>query len=172
MNNLAPPKLFLDTSLIIASILSESSSSPGLRLFKMGEVGLIDLRVSHDVIRECEGVLRGLAGEQYPEFQVLLAENLVLANVVTTSDPASATIQRCTRITRYAPDAKVLAAAIDDDCEVLVAYDKEHLLHNPAIGPPNTRLVVMSGREALDWALDQVSTRSRLRHERDRRRKP
>ena len=166
MNDLAPPRLLLDTSLIIAATLSESPSSPGRRLFKMGEVGLIDLRVSRDVLRETEGVLKRLTGDDYQEFQAILAENLVLANIATTADPSLDTVQWCARITRYLPDARVLAAAIELDCEVLVAYDKEHLLKNPSIGPPNTRIVVMSGGEALEWAIDQVTTRSRLRHER------
>jgi predicted nucleic acid-binding protein len=169
MNDLARPKLFLDTSLIIAATLSENPDSPGRRLFKMGEVGLVDLRISRDVIRECEGVLCRLVGADYQGFQAILAESLVLANVAVAADPHTSTVQTCAQITTYLPDGRVLAAAIEQDCEVLVAYDKEHLLKNPKIGPPNTRLVVMSGGEALEWAIDQISTRSRLRHERDRR---
>ena len=170
MSDLEPPKLFLDTSLIIAAMLSETSPSPGRRLFKMAEVRLINLWVSHDVLWESESILRAFAGEKYREKQTELAENLVRANAGTTSDPSTETVQACVRITEYLPDAKVLAAAIEQDCEVLVAYDKKHLLKNPKIGPPNTRLVVMSGGEALEWAVDQVSTRSRLRHEREHKR--
>lgn len=169
MDDLAPPKLFLDTSLIIAAILSENPDSPGRRLFKMGEVELVHLWVSRDALRETEGVLQRLTGEDYPTFRAILAETLVLANVATTAAPDQTTIQRCLDLTNYAPDAQVLAAAIERDCEVLVTYDKQHLLKNPKIGPPNTRLVVMSGGEALDWAVDQVKTRARLRLERDRR---
>jgi predicted nucleic acid-binding protein len=164
MNDLATPKLFLDTSLLIAATLSEAPKSPGKLLFKMGEVGLVDLRVSHDVLRETERVLPRLISDRLQEFQAILAESLVLSNIATTADPDTATIQACTRLAMYLPDAKVLAAAIEQDCEVLVAYDKQHMLKNPKIGPPNTRLVVMSGGEALEWAIDQVSTRSRLRH--------
>jgi predicted nucleic acid-binding protein len=171
MNDLEPPKLFLDTSLIIAAMLSENSQSPGMRLFKMAEVRLTGLWVSHDVLRESEGILRAFSGNKYALKQAELAEILVCANVGTTSDPSSETVQECVRITGYRPDARVLAAAIEQDCEVLVAYDKEHLLKNPKIGPPNTRLVVMSGGEALEWAIDQVSTRSRLRHEQGRKRR-
>jgi len=163
MSDLEPPKLFLDTSLIIAAMLSETSQSPGMRLFKMAEVQLINLWVSHDVLRESESILREFARKNYPVKQAELAENMVRANVGTTSDPNTETVRECVHITAYLPDAKVLAAAIEQDCEVLVAYDKQHLLKNPKIGPPNTRLVVMSGGEALEWAIDQVSTRSRLR---------
>ncbi len=171
MDDLDPPKLSLDASLIIAALLSDNPASPGRRLFKMGEVGLISLWVSGHTLRETEGVLQRLTGDDYPRFKIILAENLVLANIATTADPDEATIQMCAGLTNYRPDAKVLAAAIERDCEVLVTYDKEHLLKNPKIGPPNTRLVVMSGGEALEWALDQVRTRARLRQERDRQRR-
>ena len=50
----------------------------------------------------------------------------------------------------------MLAAAIEADCDVLVSEDKEHLLNNPDIGPPNTKLVVMSVHEALDWLQDRI----------------
>lgn len=170
MDDLGPPKLFLDASLIVAAVLSESPSSPGRRLFKMGEVGLIDLWVSEHTLRETEGVLKRLTGDDYPAFRAVLAETLVLANIATTAPPDEATIHMCVGLTNYRPDANVLAAAIERDCEVLVTYDKTHLLKNPKIGPPNTRLVVMSGGEALDWAVDQVRTRSRLRRERERQR--
>jgi predicted nucleic acid-binding protein len=162
-DDLPIPKLFLDTSVIIAATLSENSASPGRRLFKMGEVGLVSLWVSYDVIREAENVLKGIGLQNYLRLQAVLAESLVLANVATTADPSESTIQMCVGLTNYRPDAKVLAAAIERDCEVLVAYDKKHLLANPGIGPPNTKIVVMAGGEALDWAIDQVQTRSRLR---------
>lgn len=171
MDDLDPPKLSLDASLIIAALLSDNPASPGRRLFKMGEVGLISLWVSGHTLRETEGVLQRLTGDDYPRFKIILAENLVLANIATTADPDEATIQMCAGLTNYRPDAKVLAAAIERNCEVLVTYDKEHLLKNPKIGPPNTRLVVMSGGEALEWAVDQVRTRARLRQERDRQRR-
>ena len=63
----------------------------------------------------------------------------------------------------------MLAAAIERDCEAFVTYDRQHLLNNPDIGPPHTRIVVMTGGEALDWAVDQVSVRSRLRLDQRRR---
>ncbi len=170
MDDLAPPKLFLDAALIVAALFSSDPASPGRRLFKMGEVGLIHLYVSERVIGEAQGVLQGLTGRQYDTIKVLLAEALVLADVGMAPYPAEQTVQACVAITRYRPDAEALAAAMERDCEVFVTYDKQHLLNNPDIGPPNTRIVVMSGGEALAWAMDQVGVRSRLRLEAKRRR--
>lgn len=170
MDDLAPPKLFLDAALIIAAVLSSDPESPGRRLFKMGEVGLVHLYVSDRVIKETEGVLRSLAAERFDTLKVQLAENLVIANVGMISSPAEQSVKECLALTGYRPDAEALASAMERDCEAFVTYDKRHLLGNPNIGPPRTRIVVMSGGEALDWAIDQVSVRSRLRMEQKRQR--
>ncbi len=163
-NDLAPPKLFLDSALIIATLCSSNpDASPGYGLFKLGEAGLIHLYTSEDVLRETQGVLTELLGEAADKVKLLLAENLAMANISVTLPPSDSTISECYGITQYRPDAKILAAAIEQNCEVFVTYDREHLLKNPKIGPPNTRLVVITGGEAEAWAIDQIGVRSRLK---------
>lgn len=171
MDDLAPPKLFLDAALMVAALFSENrSKSPGYGLFKLGEVGLVDLYTSEDALRETQGVLQTLLGEEAERVKVLLAENLALGNIAVTPPPSEDTVRQCDALTQYRPDARVLAAALERDCEVFVTYDKAHLLKNPKIGPPNTRLVVMTGGEAKAWAIDQIGVRSRLKAERKRTR--
>lgn len=169
MNDLSPPTLFLDAALMVAALFSEHADSPGRRLFKLGEARLVHLDTSEDALREANHVLRDLLGQDYDTVKLLLAENLALANVAVTPPPNDATIRGCVEITKYLPDARVLAAAIERGCEVFVTYDRQHLLGNPDIGPPHTRLVVMTGGEAFDWAVEQVKVRSRLRLEQKRR---
>ena len=136
----------------------------------MGEANLINLDTSEDVLREAQGVLQAVLGDDADRIKVLLAENLAMGNVFVVPAPNVATVQKCLAITRYAPDARILAAAIERGCEVLITYDREHLLNNPKIGPPNTRIVVMTSSEAKEWAIDQISVRSRLRAEQSRNR--
>ena len=170
LDELSPPKLFLDAALLVAALFSENpAESPGYGLFKLGEASLIDLYTSQDALREAQGVLQALLGEGAERVKVLLAENLAMANVAVTPPPNESTVIQCLGLTNYRPDAKVLAAAIERDCEVFVTYDKTHLLRNPRIGPPNTRLVVMTGGEAKAWAIDQIRVRSRLRAEQNRK---
>jgi predicted nucleic acid-binding protein len=172
MNDLASPSLFLDSASIVAVILSKDrAASPGYGLFKMGEANLIHLDTSEDVLREAQGVLQAVLGDDADRVKVLLAENLAMGNVAIAPPPNDQTVRQCLAITNYAPDAKVLAAAVERDCEVFVTYDKQHLLHNPKIGPPNTRIVVMTGGEAKAWAIDQIGVRSRLRAEQKRKNK-
>ncbi len=144
-------------------------ASPGYALLKLGGASLVNLDTSEDVLREAEGVLQALLEEKAERVKVILAENLAMGNVAIVPPPNKATVQKCLLITGYAPDAKVLAAAIERGCEVFVTYDRQHLLNNSKIGPPNTRIVVMTGGEAKAWAIDQISVRSRLRAEQKRK---
>ncbi len=169
MSDLSPPKLFLDAALMVAALFSEDpAASPGYGLLKLGEAGLIALDTSEDALREAQGVLQELLGDEAERVKVLLAENLAMGNVAITPPPSESTVLQCLSITNDRPDARVLAAAMERDCEVFVTYDKKHLLRNPRIGPPNTRIVVMTGGEAKAWAIDQISVRSRLRAEQKR----
>lgn len=169
MNDLSPPKLFLDAAFLVAVLFSENpATSSDYGLFKLGEASLIDLYMSEDALREAQGVLQALLGGDTERVKVLLAENLAMANIAITPPPSEVMVLQCLDLTHYRPDARVLAAAIERDFEVLVTYDKTHLLRNPLIGPPNTRLVVMTGGEAKAWAIDQISIRSRLKAEQKR----
>jgi len=169
VNDLSPPKLFLDAAFLVAVLFSENpATSSDYGLFKLGEASLIDLYMSEDALREAQGVLQALLGGDTERVKVLLAENLAMANIAITPPPSEVMVLQCLDLTHYRPDARVLAAAIERDFEVLVTYDKTHLLRNPLIGPPNTRLVVMTGGEAKAWAIDQISIRSRLKAEQKR----
>ena len=170
MTNLSPPSLFLDTALIVSALLAkDSGASPGYGLFKMGEASLVSLDTSEDVLREAEGVLQAVLEEEAGRVKVIIAENLAIGNVAIVPPPSDTAVRKCFLMTGYAPDAKVLAAAIERGCEVFVTYDRQHLLNNPKIGPPNTRIVVTTGGEAKAWAIDQISVRSRLRAEQKRK---
>ncbi|MGI4787635.1 MAG: hypothetical protein ACRYFS_02165 [Janthinobacterium lividum] len=170
MDDLSPPSLFLDAALVVAILFSEdTAASPGFGLIKLGEANLVRLDTSGDVLHEAQRVLQVLLQTDKETIKILVAEILTLGNVAITSPPNDETVKQCLGITNYLPDARILAAAIERDCEVFVTYDKKHLLKNPLIGPPNTRIVVMTGGEAKAWAIDQISVRSRLKAEQKRR---
>ena len=157
------PRVFLDTTILIALALSTREHPPGRYFFEMAIHGLIDLVVSRNVTSEMEGVLRDRAPDRAPKLIAMIAENLILAGVIHAAEPNEETVDTCLNLTSYRPDAKVIAAAIETACEVFVTTDAEHLLRNPKIGSPKTRVVVMDVQEALVWCQDQISTRSRYR---------
>jgi predicted nucleic acid-binding protein len=144
--------LFWDSSGLIAAILSPKENSPGRLLLKLGEAGAVDMRVSREVLGDCDRVLRRINPERVKQLAVILHQ----ANIATTLDPNSETIAYCHDMTGYEPDARVLAAAVECDADLFLTHDTEHFLQNPLIGPPDTRLRVMTLYEALDWVRERL----------------
>ena len=54
----ASPKLFWDSSGLIAALLSPNGNSPGRHLLKLGEANYVDMRLSSEVLSDCERLLR------------------------------------------------------------------------------------------------------------------
>ena len=145
-------RLFWDSSALIDALFS-MDDSPYFDLFSLGELGTIDMRISPDVRRECEAVLRPHGAEM----TALLAEVLRETNFATTSLPNSETIDYCEQLTGYRNDAKILAAAEECLADVLVTHDKQHFIGNPLISPPDTHCRVKTARETLEWCLLKLS---------------
>lgn len=149
---MARPRLFLDSSALIAAALSPRDESPGRQLLLLGEAGVVDLRISREVLGDLERLLRRRNPAALARFVVLLDA----ADVATAPDPAPETVERCVDLTGYLPDARVLAAAVECDADLFVTHDTEHFLQNPLIGPPDTRLRVKDSRQALVWVRERL----------------
>src|SRR5207248_7501337 len=117
-------KLFWDSSAVLAAILSPRDDSAGRLLLKLGEAGAVDMRVSREVLADCERVLRRVRPERTKQLAVILYQ----ANVAATLDPNSETIENCLAMTGYLPDARVLAAAVECDADLFLTQDIEHFL--------------------------------------------
>jgi predicted nucleic acid-binding protein len=121
------PKIFLDTSAIIAAVMSPTG---GARLlFHLSQAGAIRLVVGKGILQETEEVLKRKAPHLIGLFAQLFAE----ANVETAQEPTSEHLERAKSMLEYAPDAKVLAQAISANPDWLVSHDKEHFIGNPAL---------------------------------------
>ncbi|HLK61141.1 MAG TPA: type II toxin-antitoxin system VapC family toxin [Chthonomonadaceae bacterium] len=150
---MSKPRLFWDSSALLDGLFAPDDS-PYADLFELGEVGAVDMRISPDVTRECEAILRpygeGMLG--------LLAIVLHEANFATMPLPNRETVDYCEQITGYRNDARILAAAEECLADLLVTHDKQHFLGNSLISPPDTHCRVKSAEEALEWCLQQLMT--------------
>lgn len=115
-------RIFLDTSVIFSSVLSDTGGSR--KLFRLGEAGVIQLIVGPNVLRECEEVVR----RKVPASLPTLAHLLELGLVEIASQPLDNFIEQAKAMVAYQPDAYVLAEAIGAEADWLVTHDKEHLL--------------------------------------------
>jgi hypothetical protein len=146
------PRLFWDSSAVIDAILA-LDDSPYYDLFDLGESGFADMRISPDVMRECEAILRRYGDD----LVALLAVALHEANFATTPSPAKETVDYCQGLTGYRNDARILAAAEECLADILVTHDRSHFLGNPLFSPPETRCRAKTAAETLTWLLERLA---------------
>ena len=121
------PEIFLDTSVIIAAVMSPTG---GARLlFHLAHVGTIQLLVGKGVLQEAEEVMRRKA----PELLGWLAQLLDEAGVEISQSPTAAQQKKAQSLLSYSPDASVLAQAMSAKPDWLVSHDKEHFVGNPGL---------------------------------------
>jgi predicted nucleic acid-binding protein len=147
------PCIFWDSSGLLAAVMSPRDNSPGRLLLKLGEAGLVDMRLSREVLGDCERVLRRGDTQRVKQLAVLIDR----ANIAISLDPNDDTIEVCAQMTGYMPDARVLAAAVECSADVFVTHDREHFLENPLISPPDTNIRVLTVRESLEWCREQLA---------------
>lgn len=150
-NHVFRPKVFLDSSGFISAVITPRESVPIYRLVMLGEQEVIDLRLSREVLSDVERFVRG----HNPALRPKVAEIIDKGRMAITSEPNEETIVRCEALTGYRPDARILAAAIECEADVLVTFDSAHLLGNPKIKPPEVRVMVMNAKDCLEWCFAQ-----------------
>jgi len=116
------PRVFLDTSVLFAAVLSPTGGAR--KLFLLAEAGVLRLVVGPTVLAECDEVIRRKAPGSSPRLAQLLAG----AQTDTSAAPTKRQIKTAQSYVRYAPDARVLAEAICAEPDWFVTHDKEHFL--------------------------------------------
>jgi predicted nucleic acid-binding protein len=125
------PRLFLDTSVIFAAVLSPSGGAR--KLFLLGEAGLMQLVVGPTVLRECQEVIQRKSPASLP----ILAQLMANASFETSQAPTQKQIDAAEAYVQYKPDARVLAEAMLAKPDWFVTHDKEHFLkHRSKINLP------------------------------------
>jgi predicted nucleic acid-binding protein len=121
------PEIFLDTSVIIAAVMSPTG---GARLlFHLSQAETIRLVVGNGILKEAEQVLQRKA----PHLLGLLAQLLDEANIEVGKAPSPRHLRQAKSLIDYMPDADVLAQAMSAKPDWLISHDKEHFLGNPAL---------------------------------------
>jgi len=122
---LGEARIFLDTSVLFAAVLSETGGSR--LILKLGEASAVRLVVGPRVLHEADGVLERKA----PQHRGLFALLLDRANVIVGPAPDAACLEQARDLIDYLPDAHVLAEAIAARSDYLVSLDRKHLVGNP-----------------------------------------
>jgi predicted nucleic acid-binding protein len=120
----ARAKLFLDTSVIFAAVFSPEGGSR--LLFRLGEIGLLDLWVGQSVLQEADEVVRRKAPQTLSDLALLLS----IVRISLGSSPGSREYEQARKLVQYPPDARVLAEAMCTAPDWFITMDRKHFLEN------------------------------------------
>jgi predicted nucleic acid-binding protein len=117
------PRVFLDTSVLFAAVLSATGGSR--LILKLAEAGVVRLWVGEWVLQEADGVLARKA----PESKALFALLLDRAGVKVGPAPDASARKQAEMAVDYEPDARVLAEALAAGVDYFVTLDRQHFLN-------------------------------------------
>ncbi|WP_088570285.1 PIN domain-containing protein [Thermoflexus hugenholtzii] len=149
-----PPfaKVFLDTSVIFAAVLSPQG---GARMvLRLGEIGYLRLMVGPQVLRECEEVVRRKAPGSLSDLALLLNA----AHVEMTPEASPKALEQALQWISYPPDARILAEALEARADGLVTHDARHLLTLP---PDALPLRMGTPSDLLGWLRQSLTQQAR-----------
>ena len=115
------PKVFLDTSALIAGIASPKGAAR--ELLRLAEIGLIEIVVSRQVIVEADRNITAKLPECIDDFRAYLE---TLAPVLI-DDPSAREVKPFFSLI-HPDDAPVLAAAVLAKADYLVTWDRKHFM--------------------------------------------
>jgi putative PIN family toxin of toxin-antitoxin system len=141
------PDVFLDTSALIAGLLSDSGGARAL--FALGEAQALQLWCSQDVLAELDTVLRQKIPQQLPVVSAWLAR----IRIELVQPPSIKTTRKLHRLVGHPKDPVVLAGAVDAKMDYLVTLDREHMLSNPSLRKAHAFPIGTPG-DCLAWFRD------------------
>ena len=115
------PKVFLDTSALIAGVASSRGAARAV--LQLAEIGLIEVVVSRQVIVEADRNIE----EKLPEMLNEYREFIKLLAPVLIDDPRQKDVERFLKVINY-DDAPILASAVSSGADFLITWDRKHFI--------------------------------------------
>lgn len=144
MTTTPPPQLFLDSSALVAGIISADGAARALLV--LAEADGIALVVSEQVIAETERTLARKAPRALPIYrEALRATGLRL---VTTPTPEQ--VAAHVTLISHPADVPIVVAAMQADVDYLVTLNRRHFLDDPGIATRSGLRIGTPGA-ALAW---------------------
>ena len=141
-------KVFLDSSVVIAGILSQTGAARVLLV--MSESGQIETFISEQVIVETERTLARKAPEALPAFRQTLRD----ANPSIISSPTPQEIQDHMDLISDPEDVPILLAAMKAHVDYLATHNTKHFLDDPNVAERSGVKVGTPG-EVLGWVREK-----------------
>jgi len=145
---MSTPKIFLDSSALIAGVLS--STGAGRALLVLSEIGDVELFVNEHVIAECE---RSLA-RKVPQALPALRESIMDAGLKILQDPSAQEVQANLYLISDPYDVDILLSAMQARVDYLVTHNRKHFLDDPQVSE-KTGLRIGTPGDAIAWLKEQ-----------------
>lgn len=140
-------RVFLDTSVVFAAVLSPDG---GARMvFRLGEVGYLQLMMGKVALKECELVIQRKVPQTLPELALLLDA----ARIVITPEASNENLERARALVSYSPDALILAEAMQANPDWFLSHDRQHLLK---VSPEALPFRMGTPGDFLRWLREQT----------------
>jgi predicted nucleic acid-binding protein len=141
--------IFLDSSALMAGILSEQGAARALLL--LGEAESIGLTVSEQVIAEVE---RNIA-RKAPKVLPYAREMILAARIRIVRDPVKESILEHLDWINHAADVPILVAASQAHVDFLATLNTKHFINDPAVSKRSGLMIGTPG-DALAWVREQI----------------
>ncbi len=115
------PKVFIDTSALIAGIASSKGAARAV--LQLAEIGLIELIVSRQVIVEADRNIEDKLPEMLNEYRKFIE----LIAPVLVDDPSHKEVAKYLAVIN-SDDAPILASAVATGADFLITWDRRHFI--------------------------------------------
>ncbi len=143
------PQLFLDSSALVAGVISATGATRALLL--LSEAGAVKITISEQVIVETERTLARKAPATLPFYR----EALRASRVRIVKDPSAAEVAAASDMIAHETDAPILAAAIEVRCDYLVTLNRRHFIDDPEVARRSGLRIGAPG-DALAWVRGEI----------------
>jgi predicted nucleic acid-binding protein len=144
-------KLFLDSSALMAGILSADGAARVLLL--LAEGGQIAVTISEQVLVETE---RAIA-RKVPKALNDLRQAILASQVRIVRDPSSEDISAHLNLVSHPADIPIVLAAMQAKVDYQVTLNQKHFIADPGVAQQSGLRIGTPG-DALNWVRGQVTT--------------
>jgi len=143
------PKIFLDSSALVAGVLSSMGAARALLVLSENEN--IELFINEHVITECERTFARKVPEALPE----LRNTIKNAMLKILNDPAPEKVQANLYLIQDPQDVAILLSALVSKADFLVTHNRKNFIDDPQVAE-KTGLRIGTPGDALEWLREQI----------------
>ena len=143
------PHIFLDSSALIAGVISETGAAHAL--LELGENEYIDLTISEFVVLESERSIANKSPRNIPH----LRNAIVKSQLNIIRDPSLKEIRENLYLISDPNDVPILLSAMKAKVDFLATHNRKHFLDDPKVAE-NSGLRIGTPGDALAWVRENL----------------